>query len=71
MSRGPIPLRVVCGSCKGHGATWGGVTDAEPCGVCSGRGVLPANICANCGRLWDFDNARNGRIFGHDCEVTA
>jgi hypothetical protein len=69
MSRGPIPLRLVCASCKGHGAIWGGVTDAELCDVCAGWGVLPANICAECGKLWDFDNERGERIFGHDCEV--
>jgi hypothetical protein len=59
-----IPLRVVCVFCNGHGST-----DRVPCDVCAGRGVLPANFCANCGRLWDFDNARDERIFGHDCEV--
>jgi hypothetical protein len=66
VSRGSLPLRVVCAVCGGHGSI-----DRVSCGVCSGRGVLPANFCAECGKLWDFDTEREERIFGHDCGLVA
>jgi RecJ-like exonuclease len=64
-------VRVSCGACKGHGAIWGGVTDAEPCDECGGRGSLPAIKCEECGRIWDFADESDEIKYGHDCEVTA
>lgn len=64
-------FRVSCYACKGHGAIWGGVTDAELCDECGGRGSLPAIKCDECGGVWDFDTSADEVMFGHDCEVTA
>jgi RecJ-like exonuclease len=62
-------LRISCYACKGHGAIWGGVTDAEQCDECGGRGSLPAIKCDECGDVWDFDNSSDEFMYGHDCEV--
>jgi RecJ-like exonuclease len=64
-------LRISCHACKGHGAIWGGVTDAERCDECGGRGSLPAIKCDECGGVWDFNNSSDEFMFGHDCEVVS
>jgi len=59
--------RVSCWACKGHGAIWGGVTDAEQCEECGGRGSLPAIKCDECGSVWDFDESLYEFVYDHDC----
>lgn len=49
-------VRVLCGACKGHGATWGGsLPNAIPCDECGGWGSLPATKCDKCGVVVDLD----------------